>query len=513
MITGILKSEPGWEILFRQIGIEWKSISSSDEFDPEELSLIVVNAPPTSLQEKELLNYVENGGAIFAVYGYANRLLSSRFRKRHLTPIPPSSMPRFAQHSILDVYATGFVNYPSSGTKPQLISIHNSGKGILLSFPFDVNALILDHRSRRKNFYFERARMPNEITATVSKGTLRRIITEALQFLHTERGIPFVHKWYFPEDRPTIFTFRVDSDQGSIEEVDELYNLCRDNEIKTMWFVDTKSHERWLSHFKMFKGQEIGIHCYEHLTYSAYESNFQNLTKAASLLNAEGIRPDGAAAPYGTWNTSVALIFESLGMKFSSEFSLDYDDLPFFPYVEGRSSKVIQIPIHPICIGSMRRAGYSTADMIHYFKQFIDLKIEEREPLCLYHHPTHHHNDVIKEVFDYVHSKHIDNLSYSEYAEWWKTRDETSLNFEFTRNSETLSVNSTQAASSVRWRIFLPDGTESISGSRGEVNVRTLPRHFPTPISPAPRDITRSRRFDFRHLILNTLDSWYKRTQ
>ncbi len=513
MITGILRSEPGWEILFRQIGIEWKSLSSYDEFDPDEISLIVVNAPPTSLQEKELLNYLEKGGAIFAVYGYASRLLSTRFKKRNFTSLPPSSLPRFAQHSMLDVYAPGYVDHRSSGTKPQLISIHNSGKGILLSFPFDVNALILDGRSMRKNFYFERARMPNEITATVSKGTLRRIISEALQFLNAQRGIPFVHKWYFPEDRSTIFTFRVDSDQGSVEEVDELYTLCRNNEIKTMWFVDTKSHERWLSHFKMFKDQEIGIHCYEHLTYSSYESNFQNFTKAASLLNAQGIRPDGAAAPYGTWNTSVASIFESLGVKFSSEFSLDYDDLPFYPCVEGRSSKVMQIPIHPICIGSMRRAGYSSSDMIRYFKQFIDIKIQEREPLCLYHHPTHHHNEVIKEVFDYVHAKHIDNFSYSEYADWWKTRDETAWNFEYTRSTETLTVSSTQDASSARWRVVLPDGTESISNARGEVHVRTLPRHLPNPIFPAPRDIARSRRFDLRHLILNTLDSWYKRTQ
>lgn len=508
-----MRSEPGWEILFRQIGVEWKSISSFDELDPEKFSVIVVNAPPTSLQEKELLNYLDEGGAVLAVYGYASRILSTRFKKRQFTSLPPSSLSPFAQHSLLDVYVQGYVNHPSSGTKPQLISIHNIGKGILLSFPFDVNALILDHRSRRKNFYFEKSRLPNEITATVSKGTLRRIISETLRFLHTERGIPFVHKWYFPEDRPTIFTFRVDSDQGSVEEVDELYALCRDNGIKTMWFVDTKSHERWLSRFKEFKDQEVGIHCYEHLTYTSYQSNFQNFTRAASLLNAQGIRPDGVAAPYGMWNTSVASVFESLGVKFSSEFSLDYDDVPFYPYVEGRSSKVMQIPIHPICIGSMRRAGYSTSDMIRYFRQFIDLRIEEREPLCLYHHPTHHHNDVIKEVFDYVRSKHIDNLSYSEYAEWWKTRDETAWNFEYTRSTETLTADSGQDTSNVRWRVVLPDGTESISGARGDVHLRTLRGERRKPVSSAPRDISRSRRFDLRHLILNTLDGWYKRTQ
>jgi len=47
-----------------------------------------------------------------------------------------------------------------------------------------------------------------------------------------------------------------------------------------------------------------------------------------------------AAAPFGKWNESIQLTFENIGAAFSSEFSLDYDDLPFYPRVKERFSTI-----------------------------------------------------------------------------------------------------------------------------------------------------------------------------
>ncbi len=513
LTIGILRYEAGWEILFRQIGVNWKVLSTSDELNRETFSAIVVNAPPTSLQEKVLEDYLLEGGAILALGSCAQRLVNLKLKTKYFSSLPPSLFGSFAQISMMDIYSSGVLDAASFNQKSQLPSIHKVGKGIFAAIPFNVNALILDARSKRKNFYSDKERLPNEIVATVSKGNLRRFITEILQFLHHERKIPFVHKWYFPENKETIFTFRVDSDQGSLAEVNDLYELCKNHSIQAIWFIDTKSHERWLSRFKDFGRQDVGIHCYEHMTFPSEEKNLQNILKALSLLRAQGLHPKGAAAPYGTWNVSIASVFEQIGAGFSSEFGLDYDNLPFFPFVGDKFSPVMQLPIHPICVGSMRRTGYSADEMKKYFRRLIDTKLLQREPLCLYHHPTHHHLDLFADVFDYVRSKRIDNYSYAEYASWWRTRDETVWTHHFDSERNELTAHTTDLNAGVYWRIAFPNGEESIMNTEGNILLQSLPRRRPPNKPLPPADIARSRRFDFRHIILNVLDAWYKRTQ
>ncbi|HTR81792.1 MAG TPA: hypothetical protein VMM58_09200 [Bacteroidota bacterium] len=513
LVTGILCNDPGWGILFDQIGVEWKAITASDDITPDEFSVVVVNTNPTSLQEKSLLEYVHDGGALVATDGAADAMISSKAKKKYFGSLPPSSFNAVSVNGMMDLYANGYAELESSPTTGAIPSIHKMGKGMLITIPFDVGGLIIDTRAMRKNFYFDMPRLPNEVTSAVSKGLLRRLIADILQYVHLQRAIPFIHKWYFPEARQSLFTFRVDSDHGSREEVADLENLCRTHRIKTMWFIDTKSHEHWLSQFGNFGDQEIGLHCYEHFTYASDENNALNFRKALSLLEAEGVHPKGAAAPYGTWNNSVASIFGQLGIRYSSEFSLDYDDLPFFPSLGTKSSPVLQIPIHPICVGSMKRIGYTVPEMKRYFRQAIDTKLLLREPLAFYHHPTHHHLDIFEEMFEYVRSRHIENFSYAEYADWWKTRGTVDWKFEYHRDENSIVADATNPDPAVYWRIVYPNGEESITNSRGLIPVQSLPRQRQEDPSPVPSDIERSRRFDPRHMLLNVLDAWYKRTQ
>lgn len=513
LTTGILRWEPGWEILLQQIGIDWRIVSASEEFDPDGLGAMIANTLPTSLQQRGLLEYLEAGGAVLATYGSAQDLVSAKMKTKRFASLPPSSFHNFSQETMMDIYSTGLVDMKSPDSRHHLPEIFEFGKGILVSVPFDVNELVLDKRSMRKNFYFGRQRLASEVTATVSKGPFRRFITEILEHLHFHRAIPFVHKWYFPDGRDLLFTFRVDSDQGTPNEINGLYDVCRNHSIKTMWFIDTKSHEQWLSRFRNFEEQEIGIHCYEHLSYSTDESNFQNFRRAQLLLNENGLYPKGAAAPYGTWNASVAMVFEQLGIEFSSEFGLDYDNLPFFPFLEDRFSRVLQMPIHPICVGSMLRAGYDSPDMREYFRQLVDTKLLLREPLCLYHHPTHRHLEILEDIFQYVRSKKIDNFSYTEYAEWWKARKAFQWRFEYHRGDNSITAVPSDESTNVYWRIIFPNGEESISNSRGLIPVQSLRLKQAADKPAAPADIGRTRQFDPRHLIMNLLDSWYKRTQ
>lgn len=494
----------------------WKAVDISTELSPENYSVIVLNAVPTSIQQKDLSLYLERGGSILSVNGSSASLLGSSVKQRSFTSLTPDRFPKFASNDILDVFSDGLVDKDfKRGTlelSSDTLSIVSLGKGTLASIPFAIDSLIQDTRSRRKNFYFRKERLPSEVVSTVSKGTLRQFVASVLEFLHHQRTLPFVHKWYYPDAAQTIFTFRVDSDQGSEEEVTQLFTLCKKYSVPTMWFLDTKSHERWLSRFKEFQGQEIGIHCYEHDTYKSLRDNLANFSKAAEMLNHYGIKPTGIASPYGTWNESVALAFEQLGMSFSSEFSLDYDDVPFYPIVNGRNSPVLQIPIHPICVGSMLRSQFTNQEMIQYFINAIDRKIAEREPICLYHHPTHHHWDVFEELFSYLRRKNIKAMSYSEYAQWWKTRSGVVTEILYDETHRQLKI-SPHTPTGVYWRISLPEGNEAIVKSQDVVALDSLATQQNNAVVFIPKDLRRARRFDFRHPLLNILDSWNKRTQ
>jgi hypothetical protein len=280
-----------------------------------------------------------------------------------------------------------------------------------------------------------------------------------------------------------------------------------------MWFLDTKSHEEWLTRFKDFVGQEIGVHCYEHNTFSSYGRNEENLIRAASLLEKNGLHPVGASAPFGTWNPAIACAFQHLRMSFSSEFSLDYDNLPFFPVLNNRFTPVLQLPIHPICVGSMIRAGYTDKEMTEYFYRIIDKNILEREPICLYHHPTHHRWKVIEDVFHHLRSKNIRNLSYSQYAGWWRKRSSYKTQLEYDSNTRTIRTGAVDYDPTVHWRIVFPGGEESITPLRNVTQLDSLERHRQPARPSPPADIARVRGFDFRHIIMNSLDAWYKRTQ
>jgi hypothetical protein len=249
------------------------------------------------------------------------------------------------------------------------------------------------------------------------------------------------------------------------------------------------------------------------MTFPTEEKNLQNILKALSLLNANGLHSKGAAAPYGTWNPAMASVFEHIGAGFSSEFGLDYDNLPFFPYVNGKFSPVLQLPIHPICVGSMRRVGYSAEDMKKYFLQLVDAKLTDREPLCLYHHPTHHHLDLFADVFKYIRSKKIDNYSYSEYASWWRTRSEIHWTHDFHSGKNEVKAECSDGNAGIHWHIVFPSGQESISNAEGTILLQSLPLRTPAAKSIPPNDIARSRKFDVRHVVVNLLDAWYKRTQ
>lgn len=503
--AGLIAPAPGWEMLLEQIGIDWFIVSDLRTVSPELCSVIVCNNEVNHNEMEALRSYASSGGAvIFTVEAVS--VLETIGKQRNIRSLPPSSHRDHWFSEVLDLYGPAWFFHGDS-----VIHSGSVGDGLISYVGADVETVFTAVGSARRSFHADRQRLPNERVARRTRMPLRQMLQSHMEFLHHHRGLPFIHKWFYPRDEQSIATFRIDSDKGSKAEIDEIYTLSERYAVPTTWFLDVKSHEAWLDHFRTFGDQEIAVHCYEHIIYNSALLNKENFGKALMLLRKNGLDAVGIAAPTGAWNSAVGTAIQELGFRYSSEFSYDYDDLPSFPRLNGIRSPAVQLPVHPTCIGTMRREKMSEQEMVRYFMSVIDRKRALREPVCLYHHPGHRTNSVIEEVFQYIHSASIRMLSYTHYADWWKRRDACRVHT--TVSPDGFRFTSTDAADDTFVRITSADGREAYTAPAGTVAPgRLVYRTVPFP-PPAPRDIMRTRAWRTGHYLQNALDWWIKTTE
>ena len=170
------------------------------------------------------------------------------------------------------------------------------------------------------------------------------------------------------------------------------------------------------------QNQEIGLHCYDHKVTNNYFFNKSDINKGTNILNKVNIPLYGYAAPYGEWNVSLAQAIESGDFIYSSEFTLDYDNLPHYPYFNGKFSSVLQVPVHPISLGRLKNARHNKEDIINYYTNVIQERIDHNLPVFIYDHPSIGNVNSINWLFQYVQKMDIPIYSLVDYANWWKKR-------------------------------------------------------------------------------------------
>ncbi len=257
---------------------------------------------------------------------------------------------------------------------------------------------------------------------------------------------------------------------GTQEEILSLYNLLRNYKIPATWFVETKSSQSWIKLFPGLKDQEIAYHCYRHKTFLSLKKNLEDVSTGLKILESEGIKPKGYAAPYGKWNKTIGKVIDKFNFLYSSEFDFAYDTLPLYPYYNSTFSKALQIPIHPVSVGRLHWGGHSEENMIKYFYNIIDQKLFLDEPIILYTHPFEKRLSVFEKVFEKI--KNTGNetneskihsiliLSFSEYAEWWKKR--LNINWSAEERNGKVIISADNEDLSIKCRVIYPDREKEI---------------------------------------------------
>lgn len=420
LCIGILELTPGWKSILDQIGVEYEEIEAFDNLLTS-YSAIIINKPVLEEVEHLLHEFNDAGGSIFETPN-GDTFSHARFTvtKKVKSIINNGSIPFLDHISFLDIYSEAHL-YNGQTNFDGLIDFEKIEDGIVCNFGINPDELIANNEYTRKRFFFKEGKHPDELVSSVSKKELVDLVTSLLKELHFQQGLPFVNKWISPNEQP-VFAFRIDSDFGNEKSIKNLHEIGKNNQIPITWFLHVQAHEDWLNVFHEFEGHEVALHGYEHGTSTSYEQVFNNIEKGLQLLKGAGFSPEGFCVPYGIWNKTLAEVLHKFNFKYSSEFTISYDTAPFYPIHNDEESNTLQIPVHPICTGSLNRKDASLKEMKEYFSQILETKRNRHENVVFYHHPLQTGAEVWNEIFSKVNGLKFTKLSFSEYAAFWEKR-------------------------------------------------------------------------------------------
>jgi hypothetical protein len=120
---------------------------------------------------------------------------------------------------------------------------------------------------------------------------------------------------------------------------------------------------------------------------------------------------------------------EDLGYLYSSDFQLGYDDLPFYAWKDDRFSRILQIPVHPVCEGLFLEAGVSDPRVIgEYLGRVIATRLDAGELAIAYGHPERRLGrmpEVLAILARTIAAKSLVwRMTFSELSRWWRWRAE-----------------------------------------------------------------------------------------
>lgn len=484
----------GWELLLQQEGLDYLFLQGNEMFD--EMSAIVFSGFLSRSQREYAAEYLRSGGGVLCSGYQEERWFDIPCRSRKIGYLQPVTGSPFAGAGFIDLDRFCTVSRSASelpdprGRKTVYLGERNGG--YLCILPFDAGEIAVDDRIRTKSFYANRPRLPFERVSAVSHGAVRKLVCRSLELLHHRRNLPYVHRWYYPGEAPSVFIFRIDTDAAGRRAIEELYALLERKKISGSWFVDVKSQQTMLNAFGSMKRQEIGIHCYEHETSQDKDGNVANIMKAREIMDRAGIHARGFAAPYGDWNDGLALALEWFGFEYSSEFACDYDNLPSHPVAAGKTIPVLQIPVHPISLGMLRRQGFREKDMQDYFRRSLAMKKALRDPMIYYHHPNDENHDALEYLFGQTREWGIPMMTMGEYARWWKTRTAASA---MVTLSDARILIASDVGDALQFRVSSDMGEEFLP-TGGDYRLSGLIWKQPSLPEPLPADIARIRKFN-----------------
>jgi hypothetical protein len=231
----------------------------------------------------------------------------------------------------------------------------------------------------------------------------------------------------YPFPFRSAFNFRADLDEPYPDDYARFARARASLEDCTTHFVSTHAYggnRKVLDDLRRFDTQSHG---HFHVVYRDEASNRRNIIRAHVALEQADIAPVAFVAPEGRWNVGLDTVLEEMDYEYASEFHLGYDDLPFFPWRGDRFSRVLQMPIHPICEGLFLDNGARDMRAIgEYLARVVRAKIESGEPAFVYGHPERRLGRA-PQILDAIAAEIAGEallwrVTLTDFARWWRWR-------------------------------------------------------------------------------------------
>jgi hypothetical protein len=340
-----------------------------------------------------------------------------------------------------------------------------------------------------------------ETVARFDRAAVRRRLLSDLRTLVESAGGVWLRLAPYPRPYRTAFNFRLDHDQFDAHDFDATLAAIDGYEAAISHYVCAATHARNSEALARLKGAHVGSHGWWHHTYREQADNLTNIRRGIDGLRACGLNPLGFAAPHGRFHRNLLAALDELAVTHSSEFGLAYDDLPFFP----SQSNVLQIPVHPICLGicleaARRMPGRPIGDAeaaqatLDHWQTVAAEKHRAGEPIFYYGHPDgrvgrfpHLLRDVL-EMASQLPATWCTTLA--TFENWWRAR--SAVRLEVVRNDDQFEVTARGLPSGYRCALEYHRGHEmatvELQSQRTTFSRAALPwerRRAARPIRPA----------------------------
>jgi hypothetical protein len=415
LCIGIYDLTPAWISLLDQLGVWYQEVSKETDHY-KSFSLIIANKPAQRDQVHQIKSYLKQGGNVIFINDDHGFIPDKTFKRIFLKRVYNDLRIEGLHHI---PYLDLFTNVKTKGGSKlsDLITFKQVMSGHIALIGFNPADLLFRTEYSRKQFESSVGKKPDEIVSKVSKGQISDLFLQLLREIHFKAKLPFIRKWTSPEYKP-VFCFRIDSDFSDKDHINDVYSLLNEHQISATWFLHVKAHEGWLSHFDQLEGQEMALHGYKHGTSRSERKVTKNISEGLKKLNESSLEVKGFCAPYGIYNRALENSLQKFDFMYTSEFTFAYDSYPI-----NFNSNGLQIPIHPICTGSLNRKGYTTSDMLSYFNEVLNRKLSRHEPIIFYHHPLQTGLYLFNTIFEKVIEEGLTNLTFEQYAEFWHKRE------------------------------------------------------------------------------------------
>ena len=294
--------------------------------------------------------------------------------------------------------------------------------------PCDPFAALVDTQGARASWTVG-LRKVSERVSRHDKGRIRRRLIGRLRHAVTAAGGVWMRLASFPHPYRSAFSFRADLDESDADDYFRYAEARAPLADCCTHFVSTHAYAHHASVLRDLRRHDAQSHGHFHHVYRDPEANRVNLERHHRILVSVGLEPTGFAAPHGRWSPRLDDALEDLGYLYSSDFQLGYDDFPFFPWKGDRFSRVLQIPVHPVCEGLFLEAGLSDGQAIgEHLAGAVAARLDAGELAIAYGHPERRLGrmpEVLQLLAQTVESSSLVwRATFAGLSRWWRWRAE-----------------------------------------------------------------------------------------